>query len=264
MNVFTREMRANRKSLIFWCIGMLFMVAAGMSKYAAYSATNVSINDLLKQLPMAVRALIGVSFDLSTVRGYYGVLFPYLAIMATIHASMLGTNIIAKEERDRTSEFLFVKPTSRIQIVTAKLLAALVNISILNIVTLISSIAIVQYYGKGEAVREDILTLMLGMYILQLMFMVIGSAIAAISKNPKTAASVAMTFLLATYILSIVIDINDKLEALKYFTPFKYFDAKMLLLEGGFDPLFNVLSSAIIALCLVITYVFYKKRDLKI
>ena len=37
MNIFKREMRANRKSLIIWCIGVLFIVGSGMSKYAALS-----------------------------------------------------------------------------------------------------------------------------------------------------------------------------------------------------------------------------------
>ena len=35
--------------------------------------------------------------------------FFILLLMATIHAAMLGATIIAKEERDKTSEFLFVK-----------------------------------------------------------------------------------------------------------------------------------------------------------
>ena len=58
--------------------------------------------------------------------------------MATIHAAMLGATIIAKEERDKTAEFLFVKPVSRSKIISFKLLVALVNIVILTIVAAIS------------------------------------------------------------------------------------------------------------------------------
>ena len=63
--------------------------------------------------------LLGFSdLDLSKVSGYYGMLFIYLLLMATIHAAMLGATIIAKEERDKTSEFLFVKPVSRSKVIT--------------------------------------------------------------------------------------------------------------------------------------------------
>ena len=60
--------------------------------------------------------------------------------MATIHAAMLGATIIAKEERDKTSEFLFAKPVLRSTIITAKLLAAFVNIVVFNLITFISLI----------------------------------------------------------------------------------------------------------------------------
>jgi ABC-2 type transport system permease protein len=265
MNVFMIEMKAHRKSLIIWCIAMLFMVGSGMSKYEVYSTSGQSINDVMDKLPKVVQAIFGIGvFDLSKASGFYGMLFLYLVLMTTIHAVMLGANIISKEERDKTTEFLMAKPISRDKVITAKLFAALVNIIILNIVTLISSIFIVGYFSKGESVTSDIEILMAGMFILQLMFMFIGTALAAVSKKPKTAPSVATGILLTAYLLSTVIDINTKLESLKYFTPFKYFEAKNLMVNGSFEPVFVILSVLIIAVLLCSTYVIYRKRDLNV
>jgi ABC-2 type transport system permease protein len=265
MNIFFREMKANRKSLIIWGIGVLLMVVGGMGKYGGSAASGQSMNELVAQMPKALQVVIGAgSFDLSTAGGYYGVLFPYLAIMATIHSGMLGANIISKEQRDRTSEFLFVKPVSRTKIITWKLIAATVNAMIFNIITAVSSIAMVNYYGKEENLNEDIIKLMLGMFILQVMFMVIGTSIAAISKNTKIAASAATGILLGTYFLSMGIDMNEKLDFLKYLTPFKYFEAKNLMGGGGFELVFLALSIVIIVALLDVTYIFYKKRDLNV
>ena len=265
MNIFMVEMKAHRKSLIIWCIAMLFMVGAGMSKYQVFSTSGQSINDVMGKLPKVVQTIFGIGvFDLSKASGFYGILFLYLVLMTTIHAVMLGANIISKEERDKTTEFLMAKPISRDKVITAKLLAALVNIIILNIVTLISSIFIVGYFSKGESFNSDIGILMVGMFILQLIFMLIGTALAAVSKKPKTAPSVATGILLTAYLLSTVIDINIKLENLKYFTPFKYFEAKNLISNGGFEPVFVILSVLIIAVLLSVTYVFYRKRDLNV
>ena len=265
MNIFIREMRAHRKSLILWCIGVLIMVVSGMSKYAVYSGTGKSINDIMAEMPKSVQLIFGTgSFDLSKASGFYGMLFLYLVIMATVHAAMLGATIIAKEERDKTAEFLFVKPVSRNKIITAKLLAAFTNILIFNIVTLLSSIWIVRYYSKGEAVTGDILKLMMGMFVLQLMFMLIGTGIAAISKKPKTAGSRATAILLVAFVLYKVSDMSSKLENLKYLTPFKYYDAKNLMYGGGFEPVYVILSVVIIAVLFGTTYVFYKRRDLNV
>ncbi|TGE38535.1 ABC transporter [Desulfosporosinus fructosivorans] len=265
MNIFIIEMKAHRKSLIIWCIAVLLMVGTGMSKYEVFSTTGQSINDVMSKLPKVVQAIFGIgAFDLSKASGFYALLFLYLVLMTTIHAAMLGANIISKEERDKTTEFLMVKPISRDKIITAKLSAAFVNIIILNIVTLISSFVIVGYFGKGESVTGDITLLMAGMFILQLMFMFIGTALAAVSKHPKTSPSMATGIILVAYLLSTAIDINLKLGNLRYLTPFKYFEAKNLIPSGGFEPVFVILSVSIIAVSLSATYVFYRKRDLNV
>ena len=266
MNIFIREMKAHRKSLIIWCIGMLFLVSSGMAKFVALNvAGGQNMNDLMAKMPKSMQTIFGTgSFDLSKASGFYGVLFLYLVLMATIQAAMIGSDIVSKEERDKTSEFLFAKPISRNKIVTQKLLAALLNIIIINIMTLISSIVIVGKYSKGEAVTGKIMILMSAMFILQLIFLFVGTALAAISKNPKTAVSGATGILLFTYILSVLIDMNTSFANLKYITPFKYFDAKSLMYGGGFNSFFVILSIVIIAILLCITYIFYRKRDLNV
>lgn len=265
MNIFIREMKAHRKSLILWCIGMLFMIVSGMGKYSYYQGSGQSITDLIATIPKTLRAILGFSdFDVTKASGFYGMLFLYLVIMTTIHASMLGANIIAKEERDKTTEFLMVKPVSRTKIITSKLLATLVNAAILNLVTLVFSVTIVGKYSNGEAVTGNILILMAGMFILQVMFLFIGTGIASISKNPKNSANMATTVLLVAFILSIVTDMNSKLEGLKYITPFKYFDAANMMYGGGFEPVYVILSVVIIAIFVYVTYTFYNRRDLNV
>jgi ABC-2 type transport system permease protein len=265
MNIFMREMKSHRKSLLFWSIGVILMVITGMSKYASMSSSGQSMNEMIAKMPTSIKVVFGFgSFDISKASGYYGILFLYLLLMATIHATMLGATIVAKEERDKTSEFLFVKPVSRNTIITGKLLAAFVNIVVLNLVTFISSLVIVGNYSDGEAVSGDIALTMAGMFILQLLFMVLGSALAAVKRRPKTAASLAAGVLLLTYILSIAIDLNASMEALKYVTPFKYFEAKNIMFGGGLEPLFIFLSVVVIVALTMVTYVFYQKRDLNI
>lgn len=266
MNIFIVEMKAHRKSLIIWAFSILFMVGAGMGKYVGLSSAGQSMTDLFAQMPKSMKAVMGIgTFDLSKASGFYGMIFFYLLLMATVHAVMLGADIISKEERDKTAEFLLVKPISRNKVITSKLLAGLANIIIFNIITLVSSIIIVGKLSKGEAVSAEIIILMGGMFILQLMFMLIGTAIAAVGKNPKTAASISTAVLLITFIMSIAIDINSKIENLKYLTPFKYYEAKDLMVGGvGFQWSFVIISIIIISATLRITYVFYKKRDMSI
>lgn len=265
MNIFLKEIKDSAKSLLIWCLGVFFMIASGMGKYTGISASNESINTIMNKMPKSLQAIMGTgSFDFTKASGFYGMLFLYLSAMAAIHASMIGANIISKEERDKTYEFLFVKPVSRCSIITSKILAALVNIFVFNIITMLSSIVLVNYFGKGENVTNDILKLMLGMFILQLIFMSMSTGISAIIKKPKTSASVSSSILLITFIFSIAIDMNSSLENLKYITPFKYFEAKSLMYGGNFKTIFIILSILIITISFISTYVFYKNKDLNV
>jgi ABC-2 type transport system permease protein len=265
MNIYLKELKFHRKSLIFWSIGVFLMVASGMVKYAGLSSSGESLTELFAQMPKSVRTVMGVGdLDVSKASGFYGVLYIYLVLMATIHAVMLGASIISKEERDKTSEFLFVKPVSRTKIITAKLLAALTNIVVINLVTFVSSVIIVGKYNKGGSINGDIAVTMIGLFFLQLVFMVIGSAISAMKRRPKTASSQATGILLITFILSIAIDLKESLENLKYLTPFKYFEAKNMLDGGGVDSVYIAISIILTILLTIVTFVFYKKKDLNV
>ncbi|WP_099192117.1 ABC transporter permease subunit [Tepidibacter mesophilus] len=265
MNIFVREIKSNMKSLIIWCIGMIAMIGGGMGKFAGFSESGQSIKDIIDIYPKSLLNILGISkFDLSTFIGFYGVLFLYLILIAAVHAVMIGSYTISKEEIDKTSEFLLVKPISRSKVVTTKLLACLLNIIILNIVTLIASLAAVNYFNENDAILANVLMLMLGMFCLQLIFMCIGSLLASILKNPKDTSSISTGILLITFIIYMITNMYDNLENLKYFTPFKYFEAELIILGKGINPVFIILSFMIIVISLIGTYVFYKNRDLKI
>ncbi len=265
MKVFFRELKSYRVGLFFWSIGMIALVASGMAKFAAYSGNGQSIASVVDQFPRSVQIIFGLSgFDLSKASGFYGVLFIYIALMATVHAVLLGTDIISKEERDKTSEFLFVKPISRAKIVSDKLLAGLINIVVLNLVTLFSSIYFVNLLGKGASINKDIVVLMAGLFYLQLIFFFAGTAIASACKKPKSAPSIATSVLLITFILSFLVNLNASLDKLKYLTPFKYFDARTLLADGRLDPIYIAISISLIIFMIIISYTTYSERDLNV
>ncbi|MBB6447224.1 ABC transporter permease subunit [Bacillus benzoevorans] len=265
MNIFLKELKFQRKSLVLWCLGVILMIIAGMAKFDAYSAQGQSINELIGDIPKSIRIVLGFGeVDVSTVAGYYTILYIYMLLMAAIHAAMLGAAIIAKEERDKTYEFLLVKPVSRNTVVTAKLAAALTNIVIYNVVNLVSFIVILGgYNNEGADMNGKIVLTLVGMFILQVLFMVLGSALAAVKRKAKSAASLAAAIMLLTYMLSVAIDLNEGLKVLKYATPFKYFEAKYLMFGSGLDVGYILLSAVLITALTIITYKAYSKKDLQ-
>jgi len=99
---------------------------------------------------------------------------------------------------------------------------------------------------------------------MQLLFFSLGVAFASYSKNPKLPSIMATTVLLATYIIWVVVDLNSRLDFLKYFTPFKYFDASILIHSGRLDAVYTLLSLVITTILMSSACIIFDKRDLKV
>ena len=99
--------------------------------------------------------------------------------------------------------------------------------------------------------------------LLSLIYPTSGSA-TIFGKDCIRASSAAVSLLLGTFFLSVIAGLNKDLEFLKYFSPFKYFDASVLLHESRLDFTFVGLSLAIILVSMVGAYLTYNRRDLYI
>ncbi|HHT27660.1 MAG TPA: ABC transporter permease subunit [Firmicutes bacterium] len=264
MNLFLRELRAHRRSLIIWCLGMLAMVGGGMSKYSGMAGAGQSLNSLFASLPKSLQVIFGVGdFDLGTAMGFYAVLYLYIAVIGAVHAAMLGAEIIAKEERDKTVEFLLAKPVSRHSIISAKLIAGLVNLIVLNLFTFTASIVIMSRYDQVQAVAGDIGRLTAGLFLLQLIFFTVGTGMAATNKNAKAAAPRATAILLAAFLVAVATGLSNDPAVLKYLTPFEYYSAQSILVDGV-AVTYHILTVIIIAVMIALTYAYYQKRDMNV
>ena len=264
MNIFLRELKSNLRSLIIWGLIMMLFIWIGTSKFAGY-VDNPEMLAILDGLPPAMLAAFNMdAFNLTTPTGFFGVMFSYFVLMVSISAAMWGSDIISKEERDRTVEFALTLPVTRGKVVTAKILAALVNCIALLLITWVASLLSMMPYELDSEFYTFLSLSMLALFIVQMIFLAVGILLGCAMKQYKRASAVAVSLLLGTYFLSIISELSEHLEFLKYFSPFAYFDPGILLRESRIDLAYVALAVGIIAVCLVGAYLTYSKRDLYI
>lgn len=244
---------------------MALLVISGMGKYSAYSTSGSAGNEVFDQLPNTMKVLLGLSgFEVSKISGFYAFLFPYIEITAAIHAALIGSGIIAKEERDKTTEFLIAKPTSRKHIITSKLLAALFNVIVINAVSMLSSFAIVPAFHAGEDITGEIVLLHLIMFIVQLIFLTLGALLSSAFRKSRSAGSIAANIVLIGYIISKVTDLVEHLRVLNIFSPFTYFSLEKAVNAKELSLPITLISLMLIVVFTSFTYFFYQRRDMNI
>jgi ABC-2 type transport system permease protein len=264
MNIFFRELKANLKSLLIWTgvISLLIMIA--VAKFSAFAGDPEMLKILDSMPPAMIDAFNMRAFNLTTLRGFYGVMFISFGLLGAIAASMWGSDTISKEERDKTVEYSFVLPVSRSKVITAKALAALVNCIAFVLFTWLVSLVAVQSYNPNKAFLDFLALEMQAMLAIELIFLAIGLLLGCAMKNYKQSGSTAVAIILTTYFMSIFSGMDERLDFLKYFTPFKYFDAGELYRNGSVEGVYILISGIIIVASLVTAYLVYSKRDLYI
>jgi ABC-2 type transport system permease protein len=240
------------------------LIFIAITKFSAYQG-NPEMLEVLDSMPPAILETFRFNtFNLTTITGFYGVMFIYFSLIATISAAMWGSDIISKEERDKTVEFTLTLPITREKLITGKILAAVVNcIALLGIIWAASLVAVAQY-EPDSAFYEFLALSMLAVFIIQMVFLAVGFFLGCSMKHHKRAGGAALSILLGTYFLSVVSGLNENLEFLRFLSPFTYFDPAKILNESTIEVSYVLLSLVIIAALVVGGYYTYARRDLYI
>ncbi|MBC3804399.1 ABC transporter permease subunit [Acetobacterium fimetarium] len=264
MNVFKKEMKANVTSLIIWCCAQVFIIYAGMMKYQGFADSNVDMSKLMAGFPKEIMLIFGVgSVDLTKVAGFYSVFFLYFMLLAAIHAVMFGAVAVSREERDHCADFLYTKPIRRFQIIMPKLIAGVINILIFNMVTFGASVFFISLHNNGDGLFSQVSVTMLALFILQLFFLALGAMFGAVLKNTKLATSVSGACILGFFLVSVAVDLYDKLAFLEIITPFKYFEGSTLMIDEQLSFPSAVILLIVSLILFTLTFFAFNKRDLK-
>jgi len=264
VKIFLSEHKANLKSLIIWSAIISLFIVIGNAKFTVYYG-NPEMLKMLDAFPTAMLDAFSMKgFNLTTVTGFYGIMFVYFALMGAIAAAMWGSDMISKEECDKTVEFSLVLPVSRSRVVTAKVLAAFVDCILLALDSWGVSYLAVQQFNPDAAFYSFLRLEILALFIIVLIFLAVGVLLGCALKQYRRSGAIAVGIILGTYFISVISGLQKNPEWMKWLSPFKYFDSFSLLNTGHLYPGFTLLSLGIIAVCVVLAYVIYERRDLYI
>jgi ABC-2 type transport system permease protein len=264
LNIFFRELKSNLKSLVIWSVILALLIMIAVAKFSAF-AGNPDMLAMLDSMPPALLDALSLrAFNLTTLSGFYGIMFVYFGLMGAMAAAMWGSDIISKEERDKTVEFSLVLPVSRSKVITAKALAALVNCIAFVLITWAVSLVAVQQYSPDRAFHAFLALEMQAMFLIELIFLAIGLMLGCAMKQYKRSASTAVAIILATYFMSVVSVMQERLDFLRYVTPFRYFDAGELFRSGQMNATYLLISAALVVGSVIAAYWTYNRRDLYI
>jgi len=223
-----------------------------------------SMDIMLQSFPKEMIVAFGLDrVSMTEILGFYNT-YCYLlvTILGGIFAVLQGSSILSKEEDEKTIEFLLSKPVTRNKIITAKILAVVTNIVILNTIISLISFITIELVKNESYNRRILLLLFIAPVFMQITFAAIGFIISIFIVKARVNFPTGVGIVLGCYFISIIASISSKVDFLKYFTPFKYVDGANIITKQSIEPIYLIIMAIVTAICIVATYIIYNKKDI--
>jgi ABC-2 type transport system permease protein len=130
-------LRAMRRAVFWWCLGLAALVAATISIWPAFKGSS-GLSQAIDQLPAGVVQAFGLA-DFGTPAGFlranlYDFFVPLLIVIAAV---VLANGQTASEEASGRLELYLAQPIDRRVVLLGRAIAALVALAVISLVLLI-------------------------------------------------------------------------------------------------------------------------------
>ena len=262
--MFKREMRINFKSFMIWTsilIG-LFLVVFLVYPSIVSDANMEMLNEMMKMFPEEM--LKAFNMDISTIDSAFGWLktegFVFVLLITGIYSGILGSNILLKEENDKTIEYLNSVPVTRKNIVLNKILCGL-----LYIILMVVTIGIFNFIGlslSGDFERKTYILLSITPIFSSIVIFAICLFLSTFAHKTKKTMGISLGIVFASYFLNIISEMGESTEFLKYISIFTLADIRNVIVNGAINPLMVTLSIGITVIFMILTTIRYEKKEL--
>ena len=233
MTIYIKELKQSFKSLCIWTASIAFMMLVCILLFPEMKNEMESVTAVFANMGGFTAAFGMDKLSFGELMGFYGIeCGNIMGLGGGFFAALAGISVLAKEEKERTAEFLLTHPVSRFSVITGKLLSVLTQVVILNLVAVSVSLISAAAIGESFEMNEFIL-LHTAYLIMQTEIACICFGISAFIKRGSIGTGLGLA--LALYFMNIVCNISEQAEFLRYITPYGYAEASNIISEGKLD-----------------------------
>jgi len=263
INIYRHEFLARLKSVITWSIALVAIIVFYFSIFPSFADQAALLNETMSKFPPALLAAFGLNrVDLSTVLGFYSLVFLFAQLCLAIQAGNYGFGLVSVEENELTADFLLSKPVSRVQTLNSKLLAAFSCLIITNLVVWLTSFVSIELFRSGRTYSaHSLILLLLTIAIFQLFFLSLGLVISLLVKRVRSVTPYALGLAFGMYVLSAFSGLEG-VSYLESITAFKHFDPNYIIVHVAWNTPLVLLNVLVILVSLAASYWLYVRRDI--
>ena len=264
-NLFLMEIKRNSLSLIIWMTIITLLISITMSFYGTFMENQSKIAGMLTIVPKGALQFKGISnfSDLLSVLGFYAANnVIYMMVLGSIFSIVLSSNILLKEEYNKTAEYLLTRPITRSEIFKSKLAVICLNVFFLNFITSLAGFISIELVKKGVFSIGAFLILSAYTLLLNCLFASVGLFLSTLIKRAKPITTFSIGIVLIMYFIYTLSKITESASKIGYLSPFRFARVDAFNPDYSLDIWHLAYFIGISLLLTGISYRIYMRKDI--
>ncbi len=259
-----REFKVNFKSFILWSVILvgLFLAVFLIYPYFITDEAVENLDDMMKAFPPELLKVFNM--DISSLNTAYGWLksegLMFLLIIIGVYVSLLGSNILLKEESDKTIEYLGYLPITRSKIITNKIIVGFTYVfSIILLIGLFNYFALLI---SGDFDQTQYLLLGISPLLIAFPLFSINLFISTFFHKTRSVLGISLGIVFLSYVLNVLGELSEKVEFIKYFSIYTLADSRNIITNSSLSIGCVIVSIVLTILFVIGTYIRYNKKEM--
>ncbi len=259
-----RELKVNLKGFCIWSAVtvLLFLVVFLVYPSIINGPEAESLNEMMKMFPPEL--LKSFNMDISSIDSAYGWMksegFVFILLIIGCYAGILGSNILLKEESDKTVEYLGVLPMKRTDIVLKKSFAGIIYTVSITLLISVFNFAGLSLSGDFDRKQYILLSLTPLMSCVPIFFICL--FLSTFARKTKKMLGISLGLVMLSYVFNTISSLSENTEYLKYFSAFTLSDIRNVITDVSIKPVMILISLLIDSVFLCLTIIRYNKKEL--
>lgn len=228
LTIFRNQLRSRRAQIIGWGASLSILAAYLVLLHDAFITQQEQFTSMLEAYPPELMAAFGGTTDLFIPTGFLNfTYFSYVAVLLGFLAISMGSSLLAADEERGRLELITAYPISRLGVFTARLCAAILGMVLILILSWLGFVLTMPGTGLETVSAGQIALPHLELLAFMLFFAGLALLLSQVLPARSAASGVAAALLVASYVLKVILELDDRLANLERFSPLHY-------LKGGY------------------------------
>ena len=258
-----REIKVNLKNFIVWLLVLvgIFLVVFLMYPSIISSDNIKMIDEMMEIFPEEV--LKAFNMDISSISSAFGWLktegFVFVLLIIGCYSSIYGSNILLKEESDKTIEYLNSLPVSRNKIVISKVISGIIYI--ISMVLIFGIFNYICLSLSGDFDKKQYILLSITPIFSSLVIYFLCMFLSTFTHKTKKMLGISLGIVFISYILQALSTMSSSVEFLKYFSAFTLSDIRNVIVNVSINPAMVLVTLVLSIIFFALTIIRYNKKE---